>query len=113
VQRFIVLFVAHALDVPAESIDPARELQEFGFDSLVAVRLLRSAETQLGVKLGVKQLRDVNTIGELARHIEARMAAPESPDTAAAPSEDLLQSLDRFKRGEVGLGEMKTILGLH
>jgi acyl transferase domain-containing protein len=111
VQRYIVLFVAQALDMSAEDIDPARELQEFGFDSMVTVRLLRSAETQLGVKLSVKELRDVNTIGELARHIEAKMAAPEMAAHAeAAANEDLLQSLDRFKRGEVDLGEMKRIL---
>lgn len=113
VQRFIVLFVAQALDMAPEDIDPDRELQEFGFDSLLAVRLLRSAETQLSVKLGVRELRDVNTIAELARHIEGKMAAPETePHAEEAASEDLLQSLDKFKRGEVDFGEMKKILGL-
>ena len=113
VQRFIVLFVAQALGMRAQDIDTARELQEFGFDSLVAVRLLRSSEAQLGVKLGVKELRDVNTIGELARHIEAKMAVPETAQHAQeATNEDLLQSLDRFKRGEVDFDEMKKMLCL-
>jgi acyl carrier protein len=113
VQRFIVLFVAQALDMPPEDIDLTRELREFGFDSLVAVRLLRSAQTQLGVKLGVKELRDVNTIAELARHIEGKLAAPEmAPHAEQAANEDLLRSMDRFKQGEVDIGSMKKILGL-
>jgi acyl transferase domain-containing protein len=113
VQRFIVLFVAQALHMAPGVVDPGRDLQEFGFDSLVAVRLLRSAESQLGVKLSARELRDVNTIAELAQHIEAKMAAPDTaPHVEVAANEDLLQSLDKFKRGEVEFGEMKKILGL-
>lgn len=118
IRRFVKLFVAQALNIDAESIDPLQELQHLGIDSLIAVRLMRSINSELGVKLGGRDLRAANSIDALAAQIERKIVATQgngreyAADAAsgAGTDEETLDSLERFKRGELDLGQIKEIL---
>jgi acyl transferase domain-containing protein len=118
IRRFITLFVAQALNTDEGSIDQQLELQHLGIDSIIAIRLMRSIQSEWGARLSGRELRECNSIDSLAAQIEKKIAASnsnghdrtgEAPISSGADVE-LLDSLEKFKRGELDLGQIKQIL---
>lgn len=110
IRHFITLFVAQALGTDAGSIDPLQELQHLGIDSMIAIRLMRGIHSELGVKLSGRDLRESNSIDSLATQVEKRIAASAEVLIGSDADQDLLGSLEKFKRGEFDLGQMKKML---
>jgi polyketide synthase PksL len=118
ISRFITLVVAQALHVPPQSMDPQREFQYLGVDSIITVKLMRAIHDELGVKLNGRELRELNSIGLLAMQVEKRTV--DSPtigheislDNSEGTDDDatVLEGLEKFRRGELDLSQIKELL---
>jgi acyl carrier protein len=65
--------------VPAEEITPASTLDDLGVDSLAAAEIITDVEIRTGVELPMDVLRGLSkmeTVGEVAAHLEAGVARP-------------------------------------
>lgn len=118
VRRFITLFVAKALHAQPESIDPEQEFQHLGVDSIVTVKLMRAIHGELGVKLNGRDLREFGSIESLAIQIEKKMAGAAGGDhecllnssNGAGDEAAMLDDLEKFRRGELDLSQIKELL---
>lgn len=61
--------VAFYLDRPAEAIDPAVELAEYGMDSVYAISVISDIEDRLNEELDVAEIRKCPTINALAGYL--------------------------------------------
>ncbi|MFG1380951.1 SDR family NAD(P)-dependent oxidoreductase [Xanthobacter versatilis] len=97
--------VATALEFPApEAVDPARPLEDMGFDSLMNMELKAALEQDLGVLLKATLAYDYPSIDALVRHLvdevlgwreEAPANAPAAPQNDAESA--LLAELNALK----------------
>lgn len=97
--------VATALEFPApEAVDPARPLEDMGFDSLMNMELKAALEKDLGVLLKATLAYDYPSIDALVRHLVDEVLAWREEASAAAltdPQDDaesaLLAELNALK----------------
>ncbi|MFG1320385.1 SDR family NAD(P)-dependent oxidoreductase [Xanthobacter autotrophicus] len=97
--------VATALEFPApEAVDPARPLEDMGFDSLMNMELKAALEQDLGVLLKATLAYDYPSIDALVRHLAGEVLAWREEASAAAltdPQDDaesaLLAELNALK----------------
>ena len=80
--------VATALEFPApEAVDPARPLEDMGFDSLMNMELKAALEKDLGVLLKATLAYDYPSIDALVRHLVDEVLAWREETSAAALTE--------------------------
>ncbi|MFG1372207.1 type I polyketide synthase [Xanthobacter oligotrophicus] len=80
--------VATALEFPApEAVDPARPLEDMGFDSLMNMELKAALEKDLGVLLKATLAYDYPSIEALVRHLAEEVLAWREEASAATPAE--------------------------
>jgi acyl carrier protein len=63
--------LARALDVPEDSLEDAREFDDYGLPSLEAVELAGDLEDFLGREIDAEIIFDHPSIDRLARHLAA------------------------------------------
>jgi acyl carrier protein len=71
--------VVEVQGVPPERVSEAATLEELGIDSMAVAELIVELEIRLGRDLPVgvlRQLREVNTLGDVATQLEASLADP-------------------------------------
>ncbi|NGO66948.1 acyl carrier protein [Streptomyces boncukensis] len=78
--------VAFYLDQPAESIDPAVELAEYGMDSIYALSVISDIEDRLGMELDVGEVRQYRTVDALADYLGQFGAARTEPAPEPEPA---------------------------
>ncbi|MBD0336593.1 MAG: AMP-dependent synthetase, partial [Cyanobacteria bacterium Co-bin13] len=83
IQRWMVRWLAQALQTAEATIDIRRPFAEYGLDSVTAVELADALETALGVTLEPTLAYEYPTIEALARHL----ARQEAPVTASVVAE--------------------------
>ncbi|MFG1349933.1 SDR family NAD(P)-dependent oxidoreductase [Xanthobacter autotrophicus] len=87
--------IATALEFPTpEAVDPARPLEDMGFDSLMNMELKAALETDLGVCLKATLAYDYPSIDALVRHLAEEVLAwrEEAPAAALPPAVDDAES---------------------
>jgi acyl carrier protein len=72
IREWCVAYLARALDLPDQTIDPEMTFARMGLDSANSVFLIVELEDWLGLELTPELLFEHPTIGELARHLAAR-----------------------------------------
>jgi phthiocerol/phenolphthiocerol synthesis type-I polyketide synthase C len=73
--------VGEILRIAPDKIDPARPMQEMGFDSLMGVELVVAVENRFGVRLPVLALSDSPTVAKLASWIIKQLQSEEGAAT--------------------------------
>jgi len=76
--------VSTITSIPADQLEPQKNLAEFGMDSLMAVELSLSIEDRFGVNIPNLSLAQGGTIAALAQRIALGLSEPENdkqPDT--------------------------------
>ena len=64
--------LAYQLEVSPESITPETDIfEDLGADSLDAVELNMAIEEALGVSIPDEELKNVKTVGDIVRYLEA------------------------------------------
>jgi acyl-CoA synthetase (AMP-forming)/AMP-acid ligase II/acyl carrier protein len=92
IQRWMVRWLAQALQTSEAAIDIRRPFAEYGLDSVTAVELADALETALGTTLEPTLAYEYPTIEALARHL-ARQETP-APASAATDSDPDLGDLE-------------------
>ncbi len=72
IHAWLLRELSDRLRVPAEEIDPSRDVAEYGLDSLQAVRLSGDLETWLGRRLPATLLWEFPSVDSLACHLAGR-----------------------------------------
>jgi acyl carrier protein len=72
IREWCVAYLARALDLPGQTIDPEMTFARMGLDSANSVFLIVELEDWLGLELTPELVFEHPTIGELARHLAAR-----------------------------------------
>ncbi len=67
----LISYLSKELDIPAEEIDRDTTFESLHLDSLDTVEMLMDLEAELGVDLDLED--KLNTVGELADFIEAKL----------------------------------------
>lgn len=82
--------ISRILGIPAAAIDPHQGLSDLGMDSLTAVELRNTLQTQFSCRLSATLLFDYPTLDRLAQHLLDQLASPapaqqpnSTPDRAA------------------------------
>ncbi|MEV7427889.1 acyl carrier protein [Streptomyces sp. NPDC091212] len=75
-----------------DSIDPRRDFQDLGFDSLTAVELRNRLSTATGLRLTATLVFDYPKLAVLADHLVSRLVDEETADSGTT----LLAELDRL-----------------
>jgi acyl carrier protein len=81
VRRWCIDYLANALNVPANQIDPEAKFARIGIDSATSVFFLVDLEEWLGVELPSEIVFDFPSIAALSRYVVAKF-----PHAAAAPA---------------------------
>jgi acyl carrier protein len=71
--------VAAVLDMPQDSIDIDRNLEDYGLDSLQAVGLAGDLQSWLGIDIPPTVIWDYPSIGEACDFLARLIAAPQAP----------------------------------
>src|SRR5207253_1202767 len=91
-ERWLQERVASMLGAPTAEIDVNCPLTRYGVDSLMAVELMHSIETSLGVVLPLAEFLQSPSLAELAQRVTAELSAtPDAKRVALAPSEPKLK----------------------
>ncbi|QIS05610.1 hypothetical protein F5X71_27810 [Nocardia brasiliensis] len=71
--------IAYYLDQPAESVDPAADLTDYGLDSVYAASVVGELESRLGVDLSELSAWESSTIDQLAARIGQLLGRTNAP----------------------------------
>jgi acyl carrier protein len=72
----VVSMLSTNMDVDKSSIKPDSHLvKDLGADSLDSVEIVMEIEDEFGVEIGDDALDDIQTVGQLAKAIEIRLAS--------------------------------------
>ena len=96
VRKLTAVFRAEAaiiLRQPVEEVDPARPLNDLGFDSLMGVELKLSAEEKYGVALPGLSIGDGATLTTIAARVAADLTAAQADRTDAGAAPDVVGEL--------------------
>ena len=87
--------------MPAEQLNPDRDLREYGVESIVRLKLIRGLERDLRVKTSARELLAHHTINAVSACLADRAGTviPVTPD-----------ALDLFRSGALDLSAVEALL---
>ena len=72
-EELIINNLMEQLDLSREEITPdSRFVEDFSMDSLDMVEMLIDLEKQTGIKIPNEEIKDIRTVGELVKYLEAK-----------------------------------------
>ena len=72
-QEKIIASLMNQLDLDRDAIKPeSRFVEDFSMDSLDMVEMLIDLEKQTGIKIPNEDVKDIHTVGELVKYLEAK-----------------------------------------
>jgi aryl carrier-like protein len=105
VREFIARFLAGALDLGPDGIDPARNLADYGVESVIMMKLARSFEKTFKTRMKGRDMAAHASLDALSRHMAGKMTRPAEsvepealhPDGPREPGAENRASLDPDK----------------
>jgi len=72
-EELVIKNLMEQLDLSRDEITPdSRFVEDFSMDSLDMVEMLIDLEKQTGIKIPNEEIKDIRTVGELVRYLEAK-----------------------------------------
>jgi len=72
-EELIIKNLMEQLELERDEITPeSRFIEDFSMDSLDMVEMLIDLEKQTGVKIPNEEIKDIRTVGELVKYLEAK-----------------------------------------
>ncbi len=103
IRDYIAAFLAEELNLPADQLAPARELQHYGVDSLASRRLMRDLAERFDVALAGRDMLEHRTLDALTGLVQARVRAA----LAKTAPHDFLHD---FRTGVLDLDGVKKLI---
>ncbi|BBB93455.1 MAG TPA: beta-ketoacyl synthase N-terminal-like domain-containing protein [Methylomusa anaerophila] len=126
IQDYIVQFLSRELRLPRDQIKVNKNLQNYGVDSIVGMKLMRDFETRFNIKITGREMLEHQTIKSLSAHLALKLEGLNSQDiqdivagdslTAKSQPGELpvndpeIEALEKFKQGELTLEEIESLL---
>jgi acyl carrier protein len=123
IRQFILSFLSRELKISADQINPDKNLQLYGFDSIVGTRLLRALQMEVGAQLPRRVLLQYQTVNELSAYLEnqqsctadksdsrSRLSEPVPEGSENHLTDMALQSLERFKLGLLDRNDVEKLI---
>jgi len=122
-RQFILSFLSRELKISADQINPDKNLQVYGFDSIVGTRLLRVLQMEVGAQLSRRVLLQCQTVNELSAYLENQRSCtadtsdshggllesvPEGSETHL--TDTALQALEQFKLGLLDRNDVEKLI---
>ena len=72
-EELVIKNLMEQLELSRDEITPeSRFVEDFSMDSLDMVEMLIHLEKQTGIKIPNEEIKDIRTVGELVRYLEAK-----------------------------------------
>jgi len=72
-EELVIKNLMEQLELSRDEITPdSRFVEDFSMDSLDIVEMLIDLEKQTGIKIPNEEIKDIRTVGELVRYLEAK-----------------------------------------
>ncbi len=126
IQAYIVQFLSQELYIPQDQIKVNKNLQGYGIDSIIIMKLMRNFEIRFKIKITGREMLDHQTIGAISSHLAYKLKEITPQDVAEdnvleikSPSLELpdspvdgpeLNALEKFKQGALSLEEIESLL---
>jgi acyl transferase domain-containing protein len=115
---------AQILKIPAADINPAKDMQQYGADSLVIAHLSRGLAAEFGVRLAARELLGHRSIDAWTEHVALKLESRSAKESKAQvggngngrpgkaePAKDVVEyALEQFKAGELDLKTIETLI---
>ncbi len=109
-QEYLVRFLQQELRLAEGGVDLDRNLQEYGVDSIITMKLLRSLEKEYRFKAPLRSVLEHPTISSLAEHLMSLKTEAERAVTKKTGIEEENGYLEKFKQGLLTLEEIDELI---
>lgn len=110
IQEYLVRFLQQELHLAEGGVDLDRNLQEYGVDSIITMKLLRSLEREYGFKAPLRSVLEHPTISSLAERLMSIKAEAERAVVEKTGVEEENGYLEKFKQGLLTLEEIDELI---
>lgn len=126
IQDYIVHFLSQQLHLAQEQINVNKNLQDYGVDSIIVMKIMREFEVRFKLKITGREMLEHQTINAMSSHLTLKLEALSNQDIAAInvlhtefqPMELLaspvdepeIEALEKFKQGTLTLEEIESLL---
>lgn len=109
-ESYIRDFLSKALSLAPERFESHRSIFEYGVDSIVSVRLLRSLEEAFSAHIAYRELMQWHTLEALARIVRERAGQSASASAHALQTRSIDEALALFKDGKLDLDTVEHLI---
>lgn len=122
-REYLIGFLEQELQISRDKIGLNKDLQAYGADSIVIMKLIRNFDQSFAIKLSGREIMEYRTVNTLANYLALKL---EKADRQTAPAnspgpvpsqpepglndERLMEALERFKQGSLTLEEIQKII---
>jgi 3-oxoacyl-(acyl-carrier-protein) synthase/acyl carrier protein len=126
IQAYIVQFLSQELHFSQDQIKVNKNLQDYGVDSIIVMKLMREFEIRFKIKITGRELLEHQTIGAISAHLVFKLKELNHQDIAedsvlqtksqSVELQDLpvdgpeIEALEKFKQGSLTLEEIESLL---
>ncbi len=116
IQEFITHYLSQELHLPEDQIKPDKNIQEYGVNSVIIMKLARRLEEQFEIEITGREMMEYRTIKALSEYLgcKARDFAALNIviETADGTSDDNhgMTPLEKFKYGILTLDEIENMI---
>jgi acyl transferase domain-containing protein len=126
IQNYMVHFLSQELHLSPNQIKVNKNLQDYGVDSIIYMKLMRDVEVRFNVKISGREMLAHQTIHAMSAHVTSKLEASNNQDITqetllqinSQPKELLspsiddpeVEALEKFKQGALTLEEIESML---
>lgn len=116
VREFITQFLARELHLPNVPINPDKNIQDYGVNSIIIMKLARHLEKDFEVKLKAREIMEYATVNSLSDHINQKIRGRDFQNTVTIFTENMSNAdheviaLEQFKNGILALDEIESMI---
>jgi 3-oxoacyl-(acyl-carrier-protein) synthase/acyl carrier protein len=126
IQAYMVQFLSQELHLCQDQIKVNKNLQDYGVDSIIVMRLIRDFEILFKIKITGREMLELRTINTMSAHLALKVEALSNHDIAednvlqtksqpidlldSTVNEPEIEALEKFKQGTLTLEEIESLL---
>jgi len=122
ISEFIVQFLAQELDITVEQIKLNKNIQDYGADSIILMKLIRNLKKQFQIQVTIREMLEYPTIKKIVAHIEGKIperneqeshidVKPRSSQKVSKyKDERVIEALGDFEKGNLKLKDVQNLI---
>ena len=123
IQEYLVQFLSQELNIPQDQIDLSENVQKYGVDSIIYMKLMRDFEKRFQIKITGRELLENRTINSLSAYLTLKIdelnnleivlstkLERKSQQRSEHMDDLVIEMLDKFKQGVLTLEEIEKLI---